>query len=117
MGEDQDFTQLSIQSVDVIHGGSPGRKHASGLKAPLPVPDRPTACWLLDFVHGEMTDGREDRMPALPHITVRQRISCEGQLTCTMVQKKKWQLIDQWSELIGWAKRIALMNVQINKKH
>ena len=38
-----------------------GRKRALGLRAPLPVPDRPNACWSLDFVHDQMTDGRRFR--------------------------------------------------------
>ncbi len=39
-----------------------GRKRALGLRAPLPVPDRPNACWSLDFVHDQMTDGRRFRV-------------------------------------------------------
>ncbi len=51
-----------------------GRKRALGLRAPLPVPDRPNACWSLDFFHDQMMDGRRhlltqrliDIMQALP---------------------------------------------------
>ena len=39
-----------------------GRKRALGLRAPMPVPDRPNACWSLDFVHDQMTDGRRFRV-------------------------------------------------------
>lgn len=39
-----------------------GRKRALGMRAPLPVPDRPNACWSLDFVHDQMTDGRRFRV-------------------------------------------------------
>lgn len=39
-----------------------GRKRALGLRAPLPVPDRPNASWSLDFVHDQMTDGRRFRL-------------------------------------------------------
>jgi len=39
-----------------------GRKRALGLRAPLPVPDRPNGCWSLDFVHDQMTDGRRFRV-------------------------------------------------------
>lgn len=39
-----------------------GRKRALGLRAPLPVPDRPNAYWSLDFIHDQMTDGRRFRV-------------------------------------------------------
>lgn len=39
-----------------------GRKRALGLRAPLPVPARPNACWSIDFVHDQMTDGRRFRV-------------------------------------------------------
>ena len=39
-----------------------GRKRALGLRAPMKAPDRPNACWSLDFVHDQMTDGRRFRM-------------------------------------------------------
>ena len=39
-----------------------GRKRALGLRAPMPAPDRPNACWSLDFVHDQMTDGRRFRV-------------------------------------------------------
>jgi putative transposase len=39
-----------------------GRKRALGLRAPMPVPDRPNACWSLDFIHDQMTDGRRFRV-------------------------------------------------------
>jgi putative transposase len=39
-----------------------GRKRALGLRAPIQAPDRPNACWSLDFVHDQMTDGRRFRV-------------------------------------------------------
>lgn len=39
-----------------------GRKRALELRAPLPVPEHPNACWSLDFVHDQMTDGRRFRV-------------------------------------------------------
>ena len=39
-----------------------GRKRALGLRAPMKAPDRPNACWSLDFVHDQMTDGRRFRI-------------------------------------------------------
>lgn len=39
-----------------------GRKRALGVRAPIPAPDRPNACWSLDFVHDQMTDGRRFRI-------------------------------------------------------
>ena len=39
-----------------------GRKRALGARAPMPVPDRPNACWSLDFIHDQMTDGRRFRV-------------------------------------------------------
>ncbi len=42
-----------------------GRKRALGLRAPMPAPDRPNACWSLDFVHDQMTDGRRFRVLAV----------------------------------------------------
>lgn len=39
-----------------------GRKRALGLRAPMVAPDRPNACWSLDFVHDQMTDGRRFRV-------------------------------------------------------
>lgn len=38
-----------------------GRKRALGLRAPLRNAKRPNACWSLDFVHDQMTDGRRFR--------------------------------------------------------
>jgi putative transposase len=42
-----------------------GRKRALGLRAPMQAPDRPNACWSLDFVHDQMTDGRRFRILAV----------------------------------------------------
>lgn len=42
-----------------------GRKRALGLRAPMKAPDRPNACWSLDFVHDQMTDGRRFRILAV----------------------------------------------------
>jgi putative transposase len=39
-----------------------GRKRALGLRAPMKPPDHPNACWSLDFVHDQMTDGRRFRI-------------------------------------------------------
>ena len=39
-----------------------GRKRALGMRAPMPAPERPNACWSLDFVHDQMTDGRRFRV-------------------------------------------------------
>lgn len=39
-----------------------GRKRAMGLRAPLRALGRPNACWSLDFVHDQMTDGRRFRI-------------------------------------------------------
>jgi putative transposase len=39
-----------------------GRKRALGMRAPIQAPDRPNACWSLDFVHDQMTDGRRFRV-------------------------------------------------------
>jgi putative transposase len=38
------------------------RKRALGLRAPMKAPDRPNACWSLDLVHDQMTDGRRFRI-------------------------------------------------------
>jgi putative transposase len=42
-----------------------GRKRALGLRAPMQAPDRPNACWSLDFVHDQMNDGRRFRVLAV----------------------------------------------------
>jgi putative transposase len=42
-----------------------GRKRALGLRAPMQAPDRPNACWSLDFVHDQLTDGRRFRVLAV----------------------------------------------------
>lgn len=42
-----------------------GRKRALGMRAPMATPDRPNACWSLDFVHDQMTDGRRFRILAV----------------------------------------------------
>ena len=42
-----------------------GRKRALGLRAPMAPPERPNACWSLDFVHDQMTDGRRFRVLAV----------------------------------------------------
>lgn len=39
-----------------------GRKRALGLRAPMKAPDRPNACWSLDFVHDQLIDGRRFRI-------------------------------------------------------
>jgi putative transposase len=39
-----------------------GRKRALGMRAPMKAPDRPNACWSLDFVHDQMNDGRRFRI-------------------------------------------------------
>jgi putative transposase len=35
-----------------------GRKHAIGTRAPMMVPAQPNDRWSLDFVSGQLTDGR-----------------------------------------------------------
>jgi putative transposase len=42
-----------------------GRKRALGVRAPMPAAARPNACWSLDFVHDQMTDGRRFRVLAV----------------------------------------------------
>ncbi len=42
-----------------------GRKRALGIRAPMPVAERPNVCWSLDFVHDQMTDGRRFRVLAV----------------------------------------------------
>jgi putative transposase len=39
-----------------------GRKRALDLRAPMKAPDRPNACWSLDFVHDQISDGRRFRI-------------------------------------------------------
>ncbi len=39
-----------------------GRKRAMGLRAPLRAPAHANACWSLDFVHDQMSDGRRFRI-------------------------------------------------------
>jgi putative transposase len=42
-----------------------GRKRAVGVRSPLPLPLGPNRRWPLDFVHGQMTDGRRLRILAV----------------------------------------------------
>jgi putative transposase len=42
-----------------------GRNRALGQRAPMQAPDRPNACWSLDFMHDQMTDGRRFRILAV----------------------------------------------------
>src|SRR5262249_56245103 len=39
-----------------------GRKRAIGVRSPMPLPLGPNQRWSLDFVHGQMTDGRRLRI-------------------------------------------------------
>ena len=39
-----------------------GRKRALGVRAPVAAANRPNACWSLDFVHDQLTDGRRFRV-------------------------------------------------------
>ena len=49
-----------------------GRKRPLGLRAPMAAPDRPNACWSLDFVHDQMTDGRRFRVLAVVDTCTRE---------------------------------------------
>jgi putative transposase len=52
-----------------------GRKRALGLRAPMKAPDRPNACWSLDFVHDQMTDGRRFRILAVVDECTRESLA------------------------------------------
>ena len=54
-----------------------GRKRALGLRAPMAAPDRPNACWSLDFVHDQMTDGRRFRILAVVDNCTRECLALE----------------------------------------
>jgi len=51
------------------------RKRALGLRVPMPVPDRPNACWSLDFIHDQMTDGRRFRVLVVVDDCTRERLA------------------------------------------
>jgi putative transposase len=52
-----------------------GRKRALGLRAPMKAPDRPNACWSLDFVHDQITDGRRFRILAVVDECTRESLA------------------------------------------
>ena len=79
-----------------------GRKRALGLRAPLPVPDRPNDCWSLDFVHDQMTDGRRFRVVVIVDDCTRE---CLGLVPDTSISGARvaWEL----DRIIAWRGRPA----------
>lgn len=59
---------------------------ALALRRPLPVLDRPNACWSLDFVHDQMTDGRRFRVLVIVDDCTRE---CLGLVPDTSISGKR----------------------------
>ena len=77
-----------------------GRKRALGLRAPLPVPDRPNACWSLDFVHDQMTDGRRFRVLVIVDDCTRE---CLGLVPDTSISGPR--VARELDRIIAWRGR------------
>jgi putative transposase len=77
-----------------------GRKRALGLRAPLPVPDRPNACWSLDFVHDQMTDGRRFRVLVIVDDCTRE---CLGLVPDTSISGAR--VARELDRIIAWRGR------------
>ena len=77
-----------------------GRKRALGHRAPLPVPDRPTACWSLDFVHDQMTDGRRFRVLVIVDDCTRE---CLGLVPDTSISGAR--VARELDRIIAWRGR------------
>ena len=77
-----------------------GRKRALGLRAPMPVPDRPNACWSLDFVHDQMTDGRRFRVLVIVDDCTRE---CLGLVPDTSISGAR--VARELDRIIAWRGR------------
>jgi len=74
-----------------------GRKRAMGLRAPLPVPDQPNACWSLDFVRDQMTDGRRFRVLVVVDDCTRE---CLGLVADTSLSGAR--VARELDRIVGW---------------
>jgi len=63
-----------------------GRKRAIGLRAPRALPERPNASWSLDFVHGQLTDGRRFRILAVVDDCTRECLALVADTSISGVQ-------------------------------
>ena len=78
-----------------------GRKRALGLRAPMPVPDRPNACWSLDFIHDQMTDGRRFRVLVIVDDCTRE---CLGLVPDTSISGAR--VARELDRIIAWRGRL-----------
>ncbi|MBK8545090.1 MAG: IS3 family transposase [Caulobacteraceae bacterium] len=79
-----------------------GRKRALGLRAPMAAPDRPNACWSLDFVHYQMTDGRRFRVLAVVDNCTRECLALVADTSISGVRMAR-----ELSRIIAWRGRPA----------
>jgi putative transposase len=77
-----------------------GRKRALGLRSPLPVPDRPNACWSLDLLHDQMTDGRRFRVLVIVDDCTRE---CLGLVSDTSISGAR--VARELDRIIAWRGR------------
>jgi putative transposase len=74
-----------------------GRKRALGVRAPMAPPDRPNACWSLDFVHDQMTDGRRFRVLAVVDNCTRECLALVADTSISGVRVAR-----ELDRIIGW---------------
>lgn len=77
-----------------------GRKRAMGWRAPLRAPTRPNACWSLDFVHDQMTDGRRFRIMTIVDECTRE---CLGLVPDTSLSGQR--VARELDRIIAWRGR------------
>lgn len=81
-----------------------GRKRALGLRAPMAAPDRPNACWSLDFVHDQMTDGRRFRILGVIDECTRE---CLALVPDTSISANAWRASSRASSPGADARRLS----------
>jgi len=79
-----------------------GRKRALGMRAPMAPPDRPNACWSLDFVHDQMTDGRRFRVLAVVDNCTRECLALVADTSISGVRVAR-----ELDRIIAWRGRPA----------
>jgi len=77
-----------------------GRKRALGLRAPMAIPDRPNACWSLDFVHDQLTDGRRFRVLAVVDDCTRECLALVPEVSLSGVRVAR-----ELDRIIAWRGR------------
>jgi putative transposase len=85
-----------------------GRKRAVGMRAPMPVPERPNDLWAMDFVSDQLNSGRRFRIWAVYDVCTRQCVAALADFSLS--GKRVARELDRLIALLGKPRAIVSDN-------